>query len=234
MKEPSPTEVIAACCQALGTTLEELARPGKAEPCASYRHIVTVELLQAGASIGEAARLLGRHRTTAYSSRARYAGHFQHWPEFRAQALACREAVEGIGETLCADCRKQLRGEELESPSRSTWGEPVCDECYQYNYQDHCPLCEEYYDRPKKPEDTFFFLIRHTAHELRMKPGFYRVLAFPYYFGGVVTGFDDFNLDRISLARECDIQAIQKPEGVEPVDHSGECCLDCFEKYVKA
>lgn len=88
--------IILACCQALGTTPEALASPCRARMAANCRHIAAHEMLRAGISTEQAARLLGRHRTTIYNSARRYAAHFLYWPEFRHQALACRKAVDGF------------------------------------------------------------------------------------------------------------------------------------------
>lgn len=95
VNKTTATEVIAACCRALGTSPEEVLTLSRKDPEALYRHIIAYHLARAGYSRPSIGRMFGRNQSTITASIRAYE-RLQCWPPFRAWAEACREAVEGI------------------------------------------------------------------------------------------------------------------------------------------
>ena len=63
--------------------------------------------------------------------------------------------------------------------------ELLCEECYTEEYMETCGLCEDYYEKPTKPENTFFVVSKIACEDVAMntiKPGIYQ--AFRHGVGG--------------------------------------------------
>lgn len=139
-------------------------------------------------------------------------------------------------ECQCSYCCKEIL-EMWDFPNLNTEkDEIICEDCYKTKYQVTCPICEEWFDKATKPEDQILIISSQSVEEynLSVKPGFYQVKEWPYFYGNCVTGFDGLFDNTIELIRECDINSmlykLQPHNGKEKVS-AGECCHACMEKY---
>jgi hypothetical protein len=69
---------------------------------------------------------------------------------------------------------------------------------------------------------------------MEIKPGFYRVLQYPFFFGNIVTGFEGLYVDNIQLIKELDINSMFGklfPWKNKRQVTAHECCVDCLHKY---
>jgi hypothetical protein len=114
--------------------------------------------------------------------------------------------------------------------------EVLCEHCYRYEYMTPCPICEDSFLTPTKADDNILIIPKETIEEYGMsiKPGFYQVKKWPFFYGNCVTGFDGLFDDAIELIRECDINSmlykLYPHNGKEQVS-AGDCCHNCMLKY---
>lgn len=137
---------------------------------------------------------------------------------------------------ICCDtCGDELDEGELEAPRTNDDDEILCDKCYEVQYQEYCPVCEEYGEKPEKPTDAYFFLSVESAQREGIKPGVYHVLDYPV-FSAALAGLGPTILwtDNFELIRECDVNAIYKAlhTNSEPIVEGAEfVCECCAKKY---
>ena len=81
-------------------------------------------------------------------------------------------------------------------------GDALCDDCH-HDLHTECPICGEYFKRPKKPEDTRFLLNTETAKETGLDVGFYQVLEYPFFRANCCSGFESYFAGAIKLVRRC-------------------------------
>lgn len=138
----------------------------------------------------------------------------------------------------CYICGDFLNKEEIESPNKIENEGIVCDNCYEEYYQQYCELCDERYDKPTTPEETFFVIPKGVEDDLgikNLKAGIYKVTKYPF-FAAATGGLGQFYLweDSIKLIQECDIEKILLEENIEEYQIGvDEICRDCFGKYTK-
>ncbi len=132
----------------------------------------------------------------------------------------------------CESCGKSVFG-LWDFPEISKKG-VYCEECDREKNYDTCPICEDYYEKVTKPEDTFFVVSKESENDAGVKAGFYAVKGFPYFVAQVAFGFD-FLLERnIELLRECDINSMLRkmnPHLNYDKINASECCRSCKDKY---
>lgn len=115
-------------------------------------------------------------------------------------------------------------------------GEVLCENCYRDKYMLDCPICENYFYKALKPKDEVIIISKEAVEQygMEVKPGFYRVIEWPYHYGNIVTGFEGLYNNSIKLIKELDINSmlykLQPHNGTEKVS-AGECCHDCMKKY---
>lgn len=128
---------------------------------------------------------------------------------------------------ICDNC-----GCESEYLREDEHGDNICDTCYSDKYEDICTICEETYNKPTCPEETFFVLSKKTGVGLEMKGGVYRVLSWPYTVNCLIGGFQNFNPRSVELMKEIDINSIQRQlyKHKNSID-GGEICQDCAKLY---
>lgn len=134
---------------------------------------------------------------------------------------------------VCGYCGNDLSDEELESPREDESGELMCDDCYSEHYEETCPICEDSYDKPTCPEETFFVLSKEAAAEMDMKGGIYKVLSWPYTVSCLIGGFENFNPGSVEVIKEMDINStLQRlqPHNKKCIGGS-EICPDCAKHY---
>ena len=136
-------------------------------------------------------------------------------------------------EKECSRCGNDFNSEELENPRFDEDNDPICDQCYEDNYQQYCLLCEEYYDNPTKPEETFFLVAKEVSDECDVEPGFYKVLEWPYWLRATGFGFETLFKRAIQLVKKADINSMLKKLHGRYTQEFGanEICEDCFNKY---
>lgn len=138
---------------------------------------------------------------------------------------------------ICARCGDEITpGFEY-----GTEEHPLCEECY-CDMTAVCPVCGEYYT-PLGGEDIglsqtregeeYFFITKATTEVTRKPVGLYHVLERPFFYGGCVTGFDDFYPDAIEQVSALDIEDYldrQYPR----IEHTVDTDIlypECAEKY---
>lgn len=133
----------------------------------------------------------------------------------------------------CSYCGNDLDEEEVENPRRDESEDIMCDQCYEDNYQNYCSLCEETYDKPTKPEETFFVVAKEVSEECEVEPGFYKVLDWPYWLGATGFGFEMLFKNSIELVKAADINSMLKKFYGKYAEEFGadEICPECFKKY---
>lgn len=134
----------------------------------------------------------------------------------------------------CSSCGNDIF-EEYDAPNIID-NKLLCESCYHEQYYDTCPICKDYFWKPQTPQEDILIISEHVVKEygLRLAPGFYQVLEYPYYYGNILTGFDDLFYHAIKLLRRCNINAIMfalyPVHGNEQVG-AGSCCDSCYNKY---
>ena len=135
----------------------------------------------------------------------------------------------------CSYCGKELDEEELENPYTDDCDSVMCDDCYTQNYQQQCPICEDNFDKPTKPEELFFVVAKEVCGDVAsepIKPGIYQTTCWPYYLGSTGFGFETLFGGSIKLVRELDINSMLKKlhRSSDPIG-ADEICPDCVEKF---
>lgn len=110
----------------------------------------------------------------------------------------------------------------------------LCEECYDEEYREICPICEDFYDT--LDGDTDYFVINEEASkELKHTPGIYKILERPFFYGDIISGFDNFYPESIELVtpiRINEYKQVDVGDGFQEVT-SGHICPDCIEKFTK-
>lgn len=134
----------------------------------------------------------------------------------------------------CDSCGKSIF--EMDDFPQVKRSEVLCEYCEREKYFETCPICEEYFEKPKKTTDEFVIISKESVKEygMNVKPGFYQVLEHPYFLANCVTGFDALFEDAIKLIRECDINSMLYklyPHNGQTKVTADSCCPDCMKKY---
>jgi hypothetical protein len=138
---------------------------------------------------------------------------------------------------VCSDCGNELDEEEIETPYKNQWDEAICDYCYRDKYQEYCPVCEDYFDKPEKPTDSYFIVSKEGEKEAGIKMGVYHVLDYPV-FSAAVRGLGSTFLweENFKLMRECDVNSmLKKLHGLhyEKLKGAEVVCQSCAERFAK-
>lgn len=78
----------------------------------------------------------------------------------------------------CNECGTEITYESVEGNPYRINRKTICDECYHVNHQYTCPICEDWFDIPKKPQQHYIY---SNDYEAGISPGFYRILNFPIF-----------------------------------------------------
>lgn len=125
-------------------------------------------------------------------------------------------------------------GEPADEESPYMEGEdPICDDCYRDNYQEYCPLCEEYYDKPENPEDTYFVVTKTGAPVVNVEHGVYQATDWPVSISDIFGGNISL-LGNHKLLRKCDVMEMKRKLGHKPDLEGGDyICPCCAGKYTQ-
>jgi hypothetical protein len=112
--------------------------------------------------------------------------------------------------------------------------EILCEECYDEEYRETCPICEESYDIKYFTSD-YIVISENVATEVRKKPGIYKILERPFFFGNCVTGFDAFFDNAIQLVVPIRINEFKNIDCDRNDSEIGAntICPDCIEKFIR-
>lgn len=113
----------------------------------------------------------------------------------------------------------------------------LCRNCYEDDYQCHCVICEEMDDNPTL-ENHHIYVSKALSEETDLKAGIYKVKSYPFFFGSILSGFDDFFNGALELVKEIDIAKvdnyINKYKHYEKYEYNGgnicECCVSTYTK----
>lgn len=134
----------------------------------------------------------------------------------------------------CSQCAKSIF-ELYDFPSIQD-GQVWCEDCDRNEHYTYCPICENDYENPTIEGGDYLVISKQAIdnYGINAKPGFYKVLRYPYYRACLVGGFESLFEDAIELIRECDINSmIHKlyPHAGEEKVSADSCCEDCMKKY---
>ncbi len=121
----------------------------------------------------------------------------------------------------CDWCEYDLDDEERESPRLNGSDEPICDDCYQEEYEFPCCLCENYDEQDVQHEMLVVFVPTSASGGDKVQPGVYAITGGPYW------GTDYFSswLDASQLAWLCPLpESLRDDDPFYPVGH---LCRDC-------
>ena len=150
--------------------------------------------------------------------------------EFTSEEL---EVVEKNG-YVCDGCLESVF--EMDDYPFIREGRCLCEDCWEEEYTERCPVCEELYEKDEQEgKDEYFFITPGFAKETSKEVGMYKVLEKPFFYGDIVCGFDGFYSDAIEKVNDLDIEAyLQKeynnPDLHVPVDIM---CPECAKKYLE-
>lgn len=161
----------------------------------------------------------------------------QHHASKNYQSSPCEYTVDELetlveNECACSNCGESIF--KLDDFPVIHEGSIYCPDCEREVFMQDCPVCEDLFWKPEKPEDHYFFVSAKNGKALKMKPGLYRVSRFPYWTGCILSGFESFEQDNISLVRAMDIESILREIGLKK-DVTCDCvCPGCVGKYTEA
>lgn len=87
----------------------------------------------------------------------------------------------------CSHCSDELKGEDLEKPMMYD-GEPYCERCYREECEAECDRCGNLVTKDEvamRPGELLAFWEKTDG----LMPGYYRVLRWPIYMDGMITGY---------------------------------------------
>lgn len=111
--------------------------------------------------------------------------------------------------------------------------EIMCEYCYDNEYRETCPICEESYDT-KDFESDFIVINEELSKETGMKAGIYKILERPFFFGSILSGFDAFFDNTLQLVVEIKINEHKEIDcGYNHQEVTSGCiCSDCEQSFV--
>lgn len=124
--------------------------------------------------------------------------------------------LPAVASLECCHCGNQIE----EDYYREKDNDIYCDNCYHEQFEFTCPICEEYCEEGKKPEECFIYL--HKEQD-GYQPGFYKVKEFPVTISDMFSGW--ICEGALELASPTKVYKHDKDE--EP---SGYICKECFNK----
>lgn len=109
----------------------------------------------------------------------------------------------------------------------------LCEHCDLDKNYEMCPICQDYFEKAFKADDFYFLLSKEAVegYGMKLKPGFYRTLRWPFYYGNCVTGFEGIFDNTLELIHECDINSMLKKldHGSADENLNGEVCQECLK-----
>lgn len=112
--------------------------------------------------------------------------------------------------------------------------EILCEECYDDNYRETCPICEESYDVKDFTSDHII-INEELGVETKLTPGIYEILERPFFFGDILTGFDAFFDNAIKLVVPIRINFYKKIKCGNSCCEVGSdaICPECVDELVR-
>lgn len=134
----------------------------------------------------------------------------------------------------CSSCQRDFRDEYMDFMFEDN--EIMCYECYEDRYQNLCPICQDFYDKPTTPQETYFVITKEGEEETGMKAGVYQAVKFPIFSASYI-GDTHIWKDSVKLLRECDVASMHKKihnSKSNELDFYSEfvceCCADFYSK----
>ena len=122
----------------------------------------------------------------------------------------------------CNCCGRKLDGEEQEQPKLDEDGDPICDQCFEEEYEFRCCWC----DQSEHNNHADKFLVVANAEEAGFPRGVYEIVSKPYFRDGMTEG----SLIKSALKRIADV-----PEGLKIEWYCcGHLCQSCQGKIKTA
>lgn len=133
---------------------------------------------------------------------------------------------------VCTGCGQGLDDEERVSPRLDCTGDPICDDCYQDEYQYCCCNCGEHYDQDDQDGQDVqhkmivVFVPTAGSYSDKVQPGIYRITGKPYWS----TDYFSSQLFHDKLKWLCKLPvSLQEDDPFYPVAH---LCRDCQAEMI--
>lgn len=108
----------------------------------------------------------------------------------------------------------------------------LCPQCELDKYYTTCPICQDHFEKATKAEDYTFIISKECVdgEGMELKPGFYKTNSWPFFYGSILSGFDNFYPGSIDLIHECDINSMLRKLNHGSADevNCDEVCNGCF------
>ncbi len=128
----------------------------------------------------------------------------------------------------CTECEEELDDEQAENPLKE--GDDIyCDRCHREAFEDVCDRCQEWVPKPEltmKPGELMLFFQEVEG----LQPGFYRVIRWPLYADGMITGY--VFKENIAYAGPLDAECIGAAK--EAYTPGGCLCKECRDAVEKS
>lgn len=121
----------------------------------------------------------------------------------------------------CMHCGNMIPEDEMNSPSRDTDGDPLCDVCYRETYEFQCSLCGE---TEEKKHQHNVMIVFESGVIRGQGPGLYQIIHLPYYMDGMITGY----VIESALKRVGPLPKDARPDGYP----AGHLCQRCIKQHV--
>ena len=120
----------------------------------------------------------------------------------------------------CPWCGCDFDDEERESP-RMSGDDPICDQCYQDEYEFTCCRCEDYGEQDIQHELLVVFVATSSSYGEKVQPGLYTITGGPYW----ATDYFSSWLNPDKLIWLCSLpESLQDEDPYYPVGH---LCSEC-------
>ena len=120
----------------------------------------------------------------------------------------------------CPWCSQEFDDEERETP-RLSGDEPICDDCYQDEYEFACCDCQGYDEQEIQHKMLVVFVPTSASCGDKVQPGVYSIIGGPYW----TTDYFSSWLNAHRLVWLCSLpESLQDDDPYYPVGH---LCRDC-------
>lgn len=135
---------------------------------------------------------------------------------------------------ICDKCGKSVFEMEDFPELSIEDNELLCEYCYDSEYRQPCPICENYFDTKDTTPDHII-INEELSRETGQPAGIYKIMKRPFFFGNILSGFDGFLTGNIKLVTRIDINKYKEIEcGQSYCEvYSDFICPDCVTKFTE-
>lgn len=126
----------------------------------------------------------------------------------------------------CTSCEEDLDGEEIENPRKDKDGSILCDDCYDEEYEHHCPICEEFFyeDLNAKITPKYLMVLQMVGDDVGLTAGIYEIIRYPFFADGII----EMHIFKRAVKRICD-----NPPDIQDCCTLYYICDECAAKLIE-